>query len=147
MASTILERVQHELDRQHITKAELMHVLNLSDADYAGLKTGEMPASTFWKITKALGCTCDYLAGITEHGYPTKRDDSIIGFTYKGRMEHLIRQLDSSQQCEVFRMVSDYCLDKGITYSRMDARKNRERMTRELLCALVELGEGAGCNE
>lgn len=147
MASTILERVQHELDRQHITKAELMHILNLSDADYVGLETGEIPASTFWRIAQTLGCTCDYLGGITDYGYPTKRDDDIIGFTYKRRMEHLIQQLDSSQQWEVFRIVSDYCLNKGITYSRFDAKENRERMMRELLYALSELGEGAGCND
>ncbi len=147
MASTILERVQRELSRQHITKAELMQLLSVSDADYVGLETGEMPASTFWRIAKVLGCTCDYLGGITDYGYPTKRDDAIIGFTYKGRMEHLIQQLDSSQQWEVFSMVSDYCLGKGITYSRLDAKANRERVTRELLCALAELGEGASSNE
>ena len=86
MESTILERVQHELRRQHITKTELMQLLSMSDADYAGLATGNVSASVIVGLSDMLGCTCDYLCGLTESGYPTKRDDSIIGFTYKGNV-------------------------------------------------------------
>lgn len=93
MTSTILERVQHELIRQHITKAELMQLLRISDADYAGLATEDVSASVIVGLSDMLSCTCDYLCGLTESGCPTKRDDAIIGFTYKGRMEHLIQQL------------------------------------------------------
>lgn len=143
---TIFDRVQHELDRQHITKAELMQLLGMSEADYAGLAAGELTASTFGNLAAMLGCTCDYLCGRTETGYATKHDNEAIGFTCKGRMEHLVQQLDSSQQWEVFRMVADYCLAKGITYSRLDARKNRERVVAELICALSELRGESGCD-
>lgn len=140
MSERIIENIKSELTRQHISFAEYRAALNITDEALTELESNnQADYKLVFDTAKYLGCSCDYLCGLTENGSASEENNIRLGFTCKGRTERLLHQLDEAQQWEVFDMISAYCLERGITYSRIDAQERRDKLTDDILSSLGEL--------
>ena len=136
----INENIKRELERQHISEKEFFDSLNISNEEKADMKNDTISVGLISRIAEYLGCTCDYLCGLSETGFPTEQEDKLIGFTCKTRTERLFNQLDVTQQWELYDIVSAYCFNHGITYSRLDGKAQRKQIINGILENIAKLG-------
>lgn len=142
MSERIIENIKSELTKQHISFAEYKAALGISDEALTELENNnQAEMKLVFDTAKYLGCSCDYLCGLTENSGTSEELDKRIGFTCKGRTESLLEQLDEAQQWEVYDMISAYCLERGITYSRIDAQEQREKLMDDILSTLSKFSE------
>lgn len=140
MSERIIENIKSELTRQHISFAEYRAALNITDEALTELESNnQADTKLVFDTAKYLGCSCDYICGLTENSSTSEELDKRIGFTCKGRTERLLEQLNEAQQWEVFDMISAYCLERGITYSRIDAQERREKLMNDIIGSLGQL--------
>ncbi len=140
MSERIIENIKSELTRQHISFAEYRAALNITDEALTELESNnQADYKLLFDTAKYLGCSCDYLCGLTEKGSANEENNFRLGFTCKGRTERLLEQLDEAQQWKMFDMISAYCFERGITYSRIDAQKRRDKLMDDILSSLGEL--------
>lgn len=136
----MIDRIRLELTRQHISYREYLEMLSISDAELTELvQNNQASIEIITKTAAFLGCSCDYICGISDETGSDRKHDERLGFTCKGRIKHLLEQLSIEQQWEVFEMISEYCLEKGVTYSRIDAANEREKIMKQLFEELGKL--------
>lgn len=136
--SVFYNQVKAELKRQHISIDEYKKFIGTNKV--AEFEEGEASIQLLLATASFLGCSCDYLLATPGATADTTKDDIITGFTYGERIEGLISQLDDAQKWELFDIISGFCFEKGITFSRIDAQQKRNERFNSLADKLGKLG-------
>lgn len=136
---TIQNRITAELNRQHTTLADFCEYTGISKKEFEHIET--LSANFIVKAAEFLGCTCNYIFGLSEDGSPTLKDDKRIGFTPLQRITKLFKQMNEPQQLELLDLVCDYSRKQGITYTRPQAEQERAALTDELIFKLSKLSK------
>lgn len=142
MENIISIQVAAELERQHISRKELdMAMQNSIGVNLAQAERDDASSTMIITLSTALGCNTDYLLGNTRFArIATEQDNKRIGFDVWGRYKYLFEKLDKGTQIELLEVVRDFCADRGIIYSRIDATERREKLTDEIIEMMKQLG-------
>lgn len=131
---TMYNRITAELNRQHMTPTDLCKYIGINEDDLSRIET--LSARFTLRIAEFLGCTCDYIYGLSETGTPTSKDDKRIGFTPLERITKLFKQMNEPQQFELLDLVCGYCRQQGVTYIRPQAEQERTDLISKLIFEL-----------
>lgn len=133
----IYDRITAELERQHIAISDLCNYVGIDKNKLENAET--LSGGIIVKAAEFLGCSCDYIACLSDNGAPTLKDDKRIGFTPLERITKLFNLEDEPQQLELFDLICDYCRQHGVTYTRVQAEQEYEELSRDIIYSLDRL--------